>query len=845
MKKSLFLATTALLTFACTVEIENPVQVPEDDQLGMEKVTIYASLNEETKTTVANATGIFSWQTGEKIGVANEDMSGADPLEFTLSDAAEGAFTGSKPGDKELVFAVSPLSAVSNITEIGGLIEYDITLPTSYSDYVAGTTNAIMIGTPNGGSYKFKFYNAAAVLKFTYVNAPVGTKKCVLTTPEKIAGTWSGLDDVDGISLDQSTIASSGSSTVTITLKDAVAIANQTLEFCFPVPVGNYTGFAVELQDATGTRISGTNKSKDSISMDLVAGNVVLMPTINLPAITRGSEYTLTPVTKSSNGFSDWDTAWEKNSVSWTPSKISVNGSPNVGSVDANRGQQFGAKNTNQVSSMTITGNGSGYKAFCSSSTAYGITGLSVSACAADGNTVTLGASVGGVSLTPDTASHTISGTGANAVVTTNFTSSEMLVGDIVITLSVSTAGAVYLKTLTVNPKDDPEIVWKKAGSAATEDTATMRTGDDDLPTAVLDNPNSVTVSYESSDTDVATIDPSTGSISLVGEGDTVISATSTETEDYSSVTVSYTLSVTDSRSKLDAPTFSKAAGEWPIGTETTISATHGATIYYTIDGSEPSMSSSVYSSAIAIDDNFTLKAIAVKADYKNSDVAEAEYTVPTVATPVISISSNTVTITCETVGATIYYTTDETDPTESSSQYSSSFVVAENVTVKAFATLANYKDSAIASKKNGHLTLSIDFESTLDTYSAWDFSNLTSQATNTTGYGGSGKHATCQTASGAYAQTHSKISSPISMTCYYTKCSSNTNSSSKFIIQVSSDGSSWTDVVTGKTMNSVTQNTWYELTADLSSYSNVYVRVYYSGTNAVRGLDDILLIYD
>ena len=35
---------------------------------------------------------------------------------------------------------------------------------------------------------------------------------------------------------------------------------------------------------------------------------------------------------------------------------------------------------------------------------------------------------------------------------------------------------------------------------------------------------------------------------------------------------------------------------------------------------------------------------------------------------------------------------------------------------------------------------------------------------------------------------------------------------------------------------------TWDEVTADLSSYTNVYVRVYYEGSTAIRTIDDISL---
>lgn len=45
-------------------------------------------------------------------------------------------------------------------------------------------------------------------------------------------------------------------------------------------------------------------------------------------------------------------------------------------------------------------------------------------------------------------------------------------------------------------------------------------------------------------------------------------------------------------RTKLDAPTFSRAAGEYPTGTAVTISGPAGATLYYTTDGNDPTKSS-------------------------------------------------------------------------------------------------------------------------------------------------------------------------------------------------------------------------------------------------------------
>ena len=76
-------------------------------------------------------------------------------------------------------------------------------------------------------------------------------------------------------------------------------------------------------------------------------------------------------------------------------------------------------------------------------------------------------------------------------------------------------------------------------------------------------------------------------------------------------------------------PAFSVASGAVDSGTELTITcATDDAEIYYTTDGSEPTASSTEYTTAISVTPPMTLKAIAVKDGMNNSAVASASYTI-------------------------------------------------------------------------------------------------------------------------------------------------------------------------------------------------------------------------
>ena len=91
-------------------------------------------------------------------------------------------------------------------------------------------------------------------------------------------------------------------------------------------------------------------------------------------------------------------------------------------------------------------------------------------------------------------------------------------------------------------------------------------------------------------------------------------------------------------------PTFSPAAGSYEGTQDVTISSTADATIYYTTDDSDPttSVTRKTYSSPIAVSADMTIKAYAVKAEYDDSEVAEAAYTITEGPDAVIDFTSNT-----------------------------------------------------------------------------------------------------------------------------------------------------------------------------------------------------------
>lgn len=150
-------------------------------------------------------------------------------------------------------------------------------------------------------------------------------------------------------------------------------------------------------------------------------------------------------------------------------------------------------------------------------------------------------------------------------------------------------------------------------------------------------------------------------------------------------------------------PSFSPAAGSYSNNQAVTISSTAGATIYYTTDGSVPDSSSTQYTGPVTVSQSETLKAIAMETNWITSSVGSAVYTM-TVATPTFSVSAGlylvpqSVTISTTTAGATIYYTTDGSTPTSSSSLYSGPVIVSSAEILKALAVETNWTSSSVAS---------------------------------------------------------------------------------------------------------------------------------------------------
>lgn len=167
--------------------------------------------------------------------------------------------------------------------------------------------------------------------------------------------------------------------------------------------------------------------------------------------------------------------------------------------------------------------------------------------------------------------------------------------------------------------------------------------------------------------------------------------------------------------------TFTNAAGNELGYTSSTNFATGGENVNWTIASATSEATAMVpeYSAFVVANANVTNRAFALNSNYNfgpyhTQNMASENYNffvdffvtaggTPTCATPTFSPEGGTyyepqsVTISCGTAGATIYYTLDGSNPTPNSLVYTEPIVVIENTTVKAYAVKEGYNDSGVA----------------------------------------------------------------------------------------------------------------------------------------------------
>jgi len=132
--------------------------------------------------------------------------------------------------------------------------------------------------------------------------------------------------------------------------------------------------------------------------------------------------------------------------------------------------------------------------------------------------------------------------------------------------------------------------------------------------------------------------------------------------------------------------------------------ATAGTAFYWTVDGTDPETNNgALYTGPFTLGTNGTLKVKGFKSGFAASPEASAVFNLG-VATPVVTPAGMTannatdVTMSCDTVGADLYWTIDGSEPTKSSAHYSGKFTLGTKGTLKVKGFKNGYADSATVS---------------------------------------------------------------------------------------------------------------------------------------------------
>ncbi|HEX7122900.1 MAG TPA: chitobiase/beta-hexosaminidase C-terminal domain-containing protein [Gemmatimonadaceae bacterium] len=154
---------------------------------------------------------------------------------------------------------------------------------------------------------------------------------------------------------------------------------------------------------------------------------------------------------------------------------------------------------------------------------------------------------------------------------------------------------------------------------------------------------------------------------------------------------------------KASPPSLTPGTGTYGTGTPVSIeTATPGAVVRYTLDGTDPTETSTVYSAPLSLTTTGTIKARAYRAGWTSSDSAAATYWVTegAVASPLLLPPGAAytgpvmVSMSCATPEATIRYTLDGREPDAASPLYRWPIMVDATVTLKARAFRPHFTPS-------------------------------------------------------------------------------------------------------------------------------------------------------
>jgi alpha-tubulin suppressor-like RCC1 family protein len=286
----------------------------------------------------------------------------------------------------------------------------------------------------------------------------------------------------------------------------------------------------------------------------------------------------------------------------------------------------------------------------------------------------------------------------------------------------------------TPNAISEADYVWKLSAPTFNVAAGTYHTDQ----TVTVSAMSGTTIHYTRNGSEPTTSDSS------VSPGNTV-SVTYSQTLKAKAFKTGFAASATTSAAyvmKVGAIGYSPGPTTYTSAQNVTLStATPGATIRYTTDGSTPTGSSTAYSSAIAIATSTVLKAVGFKTDWSDSDLGSGTYTMHfgTLPAPTADqatgdyVGSVTVTLSPSVSGTTIRYTTDNTAVQTNSAIYTAPLVIDTITTLRFKAFHPDYTASSEVTRTYTLAPAAPTFSPTGGSYSAGQEVTITAPTSGST----------------------------------------------------------------------------------------------------------------
>lgn len=431
--KSLLLAALAILSVSCAKENikETTPSISED---GFVELTFNALSSEMTKTSIGeNVNGKYAvnWSKTDKIAVLDGKSGETYEFNYVSGEGTKATFCGKVSASAEEFHALYPYSG--GVTCDG--TEYiDVPLSNDQTTTATGISSGVMVAYADE-NMNLRFKNVTAYIKLT-IPSGITYVSFVGANKEKLAGKLSFKFDGNTVS---DVIGDDGKE---ISFGDGESELTARAYYLAVAPVALPNGFVVEYMNVEGK----TATEKGTIDPKLTPGMILNLGERNpfKPLeLTKGAAWEWTATEKV------WSTADTQtiNEQDWNVA-CTWNGTSSYfgyDTTDGNRGQQFGS-GSSAASSVILSSN---------YGSSYGIDEVVVNASCASKASASISVSVNGKNFLCEESTSVALTTTATEY---TFKSSELLAGDIVITLSQTTKKAMYLKSIFINPVEKTQL---------------------------------------------------------------------------------------------------------------------------------------------------------------------------------------------------------------------------------------------------------------------------------------------------------------------------------------------------------------------------------------------------